>query len=96
MSTFDLSGARWEKSSYSSGQEGECVEFSRSFLAVSGAQWEKSSYSSTTGGECVEFARNLAPSGIVPVRDSKSPAGPVLLLSPAAWSDFVAFAANDN
>ncbi|MFD7224128.1 DUF397 domain-containing protein [Streptomyces sp. NPDC059892] len=68
MSTFDLSGARWEKSSYSSG----------------------------LGGECVEFARNLSPSGIVPVRDSKSPAGPVLLLTPAAWSDFVAFAANDN
>ncbi|MFJ2672083.1 DUF397 domain-containing protein [Streptomyces sp. NPDC087525] len=67
-----------------------------STLDLSGSQWEKSSYSSTIEGECVEFARNLAPSGIVPVRDSKSPAGPVLLLSPAAWSDFVVFAANDN
>ncbi|MCL7377115.1 DUF397 domain-containing protein [Streptomyces sp. 35G-GA-8] len=93
MSTFDLSAAQWEKSSYSSGQGGECVEFSRSFLAVSGAQWEKSSYSSTIEGECVEFARNLAPTGIVPVRDSKSPTGPVLLLTPTAWNDFVAFVA---
>ncbi|MFD7313309.1 DUF397 domain-containing protein [Streptomyces sp. NPDC059883] len=67
-----------------------------SMFDLSGAQWEKSSYSSTTGGECVEFARNLVPSGIVPVRDSKSPTGPVLLLTPAAWSDFVVFAANDN
>ncbi|MFJ9208684.1 DUF397 domain-containing protein [Streptomyces sp. NPDC102264] len=96
MSRIDLSGARWEKSSYSSGQGGECVEFSRSFLPVIGAQWEKSSHSSGQEGECVEFARNLAPSGIVPVRDSKYPAGPVLLLSPAAWSDFVVFAASDN
>ncbi|MFC9426260.1 DUF397 domain-containing protein [Streptomyces sp. NPDC056987] len=65
MSTFDLSNALWKKSSYSSGQ----------------------------GGECVEFAPNLAPSGVVPVRDSKALTGPVLLLAPSAWSDFVAFAA---
>ncbi|MFD7117362.1 DUF397 domain-containing protein [Streptomyces sp. NPDC059922] len=63
---------------------------------LSGAQWEKSSYSDQQGGNCVEFARNLVPSGIVPVRDSKTPTGPVLLLTLAAWSDFVAFAANDN
>ncbi|MFE2842738.1 DUF397 domain-containing protein [Streptomyces scopuliridis] len=60
---------------------------------LSDAQWEKSSYSSQQGGECVEFARNLVHSGIVPVRDSKTPTGPVLLLTPAAWNDFVAFAA---
>ncbi|MFE2745869.1 DUF397 domain-containing protein [Streptomyces scopuliridis] len=60
---------------------------------LSDAQWEKSSYSSQQGGECVEFARNLVPSGIVPVRDSKTPTGPVLLLTPTAWNDFVAFAA---
>jgi hypothetical protein len=61
---------------------------------LSAAQWEKSSYSSGQEGECVEFARNLAPSGIVPVRDSKTPAGPALLLTPTAWADFVAFAAH--
>ncbi|MFI6701892.1 DUF397 domain-containing protein [Streptomyces sp. NPDC050509] len=63
---------------------------------LSDALWEKSSYSSGHEGECVEFARNLVPSGVVPVRDSKTPTGPVLLLTPIAWSDFVAFAANDN
>ncbi|MFE4366786.1 DUF397 domain-containing protein [Streptomyces sp. NPDC056835] len=64
-----------------------------STLDLSGAQWEKSSYSSGQGGECVEFTRTFASSGIVPVRDSKSPTGPVLLLTPTAWNDFVAFAA---
>ncbi|WP_326612442.1 DUF397 domain-containing protein [Streptomyces scopuliridis] len=59
---------------------------------LSDAQWEKSSYSSGLGGECVEFARNLVPAGIVPVRDSKTPIGPVLLLAPTAWNDFIAFA----
>ena len=59
---------------------------------LSGAHWEKSSYSGSDEGQCVEFARNLAPSGIVPVRDSKTPTGPALLLTPATWTDFVAFA----
>ncbi|MFG2403500.1 DUF397 domain-containing protein [Streptomyces brevispora] len=41
-------------------------------------RWFKSSYSSN-GGDCVEVAVNLvAARGIVPVRDSKIPAGPVL------------------
>ncbi|MEV7424626.1 MULTISPECIES: DUF397 domain-containing protein [unclassified Streptomyces] len=61
---------------------------------LSAAQWEKSSYSDEKGGQCVEFAPNLAAtSGIVPVRDSKTPTGPVLTPTPAAWTDFVAFAA---
>ncbi|MDT9690309.1 DUF397 domain-containing protein [Streptomyces sp. P9(2023)] len=53
-------------------------------------RWYKSSYSSS-GGECVEVAANLAASrGIVPVRDSKNAEGPVLDLSVAAFSSFVA------
>lgn len=52
----------------------------------------KSSYSNPTG-ECVEVARNIP--GTVAVRDSKAPAGPVLLLAPAAWSDFQAGIARD-
>ncbi|RDG39328.1 DUF397 domain-containing protein [Streptomyces corynorhini] len=61
---------------------------------LSAAHWEKSSYSNGQEGQCVEFARNLAAtSGIVPVRDSKTPTGPVLTPTPAAWTDFVAFAA---
>jgi hypothetical protein len=52
--------------------------------------WFKSSYSSN-GGQCVEVAANLAGSfGVVPVRDSKAPAGPVLHVSFAAFSTFVA------
>ncbi|MEV6420777.1 DUF397 domain-containing protein [Streptomyces sp. NPDC051662] len=62
-------------------------------LDLSGARWEKSSYSADNEGQCVEFTRTFALSGIVPVRDSKSPTGPVLLLTPTAWNDFVVFAA---
>ncbi|MFF2921424.1 DUF397 domain-containing protein [Streptomyces celluloflavus] len=52
-------------------------------------RWFKSTYSSN-GGACVEVAANLAVSrGVVPVRDSKDPHGPVLTIAPAAWSEFV-------
>lgn len=53
------------------------------------AVWFTSSYSGNNGGNCVEVASNLP--GLVPVRDSKRPAGPVLLLAPAAWGSFVAY-----
>jgi hypothetical protein len=52
------------------------------------AEWRKSSYSGTNGGNCVEVARNLP--GVVAVRDSKHPAGPVLVLTPADWHTFTA------
>ncbi|MEV6960002.1 DUF397 domain-containing protein [Streptomyces sp. NPDC051207] len=55
---------------------------------LSSVQWRKSSYSSGTGGECVEVADN--PPGVIPVRDSKSPEGPVLVFPDRAWSLFVA------
>ncbi|MEN8649654.1 DUF397 domain-containing protein [Streptomyces sp. 21So2-11] len=45
----------------------------------------KSSYSATAS-ECVEVARNIP--GTVAVRDSKRPAGPLVLLTPAAWAAF--------
>ncbi len=48
------------------------------------AMWRKSSYSNTDGGSCVEVAANLP--GTVPVRDSKSPDGPVLFFPPTAWT----------
>ncbi|MFF0382695.1 DUF397 domain-containing protein [Streptomyces sp. NPDC004286] len=52
-------------------------------------QWFKSSYSNN-GGQCIEVATNLLPAhGIVPVRDSKAPTGPVLELPAAAFSTFV-------
>lgn len=46
----------------------------------------KSSYSAN-GPDCVEVARNIP--GTVGVRDSKDAAGPVVTVSPAAWSAFV-------
>ncbi|MER7165611.1 DUF397 domain-containing protein [Micromonospora sp. NPDC000207] len=52
------------------------------------ATWRKSSRSSTNGGNCVEVADNLP--GVVGVRDSKDPAGPVLAFTPTAWRAFVA------
>ncbi|MEU9094908.1 DUF397 domain-containing protein [Streptomyces sp. NPDC048428] len=54
---------------------------------LSTAHWRSSSYSNSNGGECVEISDDFP--GIVPVRDSKSPAGPALVVRAAAWSDFV-------
>lgn len=50
-------------------------------------EFVKSSYSSGNG-ECVEVACNIP--GTVAVRDSKNPAGPVLLLAPTVWDAFQA------
>ena len=53
---------------------------------LSRAEWRKSSYSAN--GSCVEVARNLP--GIIAVRDSKDPAGPALIFTPAEWDAFTA------
>ncbi|MEU9719991.1 DUF397 domain-containing protein [Streptomyces sp. NPDC047976] len=50
-------------------------------------RWFTSSYSDN-GGQCVEVAVNLP--GIVPVRDSKNPGGPVLNFQAPAFAAFVA------
>ncbi|WP_327314782.1 DUF397 domain-containing protein [Streptomyces sp. NBC_01235] len=73
----------WHKSSHSSSASGDCIE-----VALA---WHKSSYSSASGDDCVEVA--TCPSQIH-VRDSKDKtSGAHLTLSPAAWADFVAHAA---
>jgi hypothetical protein len=57
---------------------------------LSHARWIKSSYSNGDGGACVEWAPAYATaSGTVPVRDSKDPARPALLLRPVAFASFV-------
>ncbi|MFB8030405.1 DUF397 domain-containing protein [Streptomyces sp. NPDC056465] len=53
--------------------------------------WRKSSYSDGGANNCLEVADGLP--GVVPVRDSKVPAGPALLVSAPAWTAFVGFAA---
>lgn len=57
-------------------------------IDLSDALWFKSSYSNGDGGNCVEVADNIP--GVIPVRDSKLPHGPVLLLPPTAWTPFIA------
>lgn len=49
--------------------------------------WVKSSYSGGNG-ECVEVAAGQVP-GVLPVRDSKNPAGPMLLIPDTGWRAFV-------
>ncbi|MFD9218463.1 DUF397 domain-containing protein [Streptomyces sp. NPDC060064] len=56
--------------------DGSCLEV---------ATWRKSTHS---GGDCLEVADGHP--DIVPVRDSKNPAGPALVFRSAAWSVFVA------
>jgi hypothetical protein len=55
--------------------------------------WRKSSYSGPHGGQCVEVGEGLA--GVVPVRDSKDPHGPALMITPSAWRSFVTAVAED-
>lgn len=55
-------------------------------INLSRANWHKSSYSSANG-QCVEVAEGIP--GAVPVRDSKNPQGPALIMSADGWSEFV-------
>ncbi|GIG91703.1 DUF397 domain-containing protein [Plantactinospora endophytica] len=55
--------------------------------SLAGATWRKSTRSNN-GGDCVEVADNLA--GLVGLRDSKDPSGPVLIFESCDWSAFVA------
>ncbi|MEV7286134.1 DUF397 domain-containing protein [Streptomyces sp. NPDC093252] len=53
-------------------------------------RWVKSSYSSPEGGNCLVAAPHTAATlGVVPVRDSKVPGGPVVMVTAPAWSTFI-------
>ncbi|MET9656718.1 DUF397 domain-containing protein [Streptomyces sp. NPDC006510] len=78
----DLHLATWRKSSYSNGDGGNCLEVAEEF-----ARWRKSSYSNGDGGDCLEVADGHQ--DLVPVRDSKRPEGPVLVVPASAWTPFV-------
>jgi hypothetical protein len=56
--------------------------------------WRKSTYSGGGGDNCLEVA--LGHPTTIPVRDSKNPTGPKLMLRPKAWSAFVEAAARDH
>ncbi|MFI0225178.1 DUF397 domain-containing protein [Streptomyces lydicus] len=86
MREYDLSDARWRKSSYSDHNGGSCVEVADRFPGA--ATWRKSSHSDDNGGNCVEVADDFP--GVVPVRDSKAgDGGPVIGVSASAWSAFI-------
>ena len=55
----------WRKSSFSGGENNDCVEL--------GIQWRKSSFSGGENSDCVELVGTLDA-----LRDSKNPHGPVL------------------
>jgi hypothetical protein len=54
---------------------------------LSGARWRSSSYSGGNN-ECLELAPGIP--ALAPVRDSKTPTGPVIPFGRIAWSAFVA------
>ncbi|MFF3766161.1 DUF397 domain-containing protein [Streptomyces sp. NPDC001922] len=54
---------------------------------LSGADWRKSSHSNQAGGNCVEVTIGFP--GLVPVRDSKAPEGPVLVFTVESWTGFI-------
>jgi hypothetical protein len=53
--------------------------------ALSG--WRKSSYSGADQGDCIEVLDGFP--AAVPVRDSKNPHGPALIIPAGGWSAFV-------
>lgn len=55
--------------------------------SLTDARWRKSSYSGENGGNCIEITDGFP--GVVPVRDSKNPQGPVLVIPAHAWASFV-------
>ncbi|MFF0361105.1 DUF397 domain-containing protein [Streptomyces fungicidicus] len=86
MREYELSNARWRRSTYSDGNGGECLEVAYEFPGA--ARWRKSTYSGGDGGEaCLEVAVGLP--GVVPVRDSKVDGGPVIVVGASAWTEFV-------
>ncbi|MEW2317334.1 DUF397 domain-containing protein [Streptomyces bauhiniae] len=80
MTVEKPSDLTWFKSSYSTGDGGQCLEVA--------LPWRKSNYSSGAGGECVEVAACPA---TIHVRDSKqNPAtAPTLSVPTTAWDAFL-------
>jgi Domain of unknown function (DUF397) len=54
---------------------------------LTGVSWRKSTRSGPQGGNCVEIGH--LPDGRVAVRNSRHPAGPALVFTPAEWDAFI-------
>ncbi|QBI55518.1 DUF397 domain-containing protein [Streptomonospora litoralis] len=67
----------WQKSSYSGGNAGNCVE----------AAWLKSSYSGPNGGDCVEVAPSAEH---VKIRDTRNRRAGHLTLPADEWAALLA------
>jgi hypothetical protein len=73
--------SQWRKSTYSSGNGGQCIE-------VGAVPWRKSSYSGNGGQNCVEAGHVAA---AVLIRDTKdNERGPVLRVTVSDWRRFTA------
>jgi hypothetical protein len=70
-----MSNMAWRKAEASGGAN--CVEVA----------WHKASASGVGQGQCVETG--LGACGMIHVRDSKNPNGPVLNFTPAEWAAFL-------
>lgn len=51
-------------------------------------EWRKATRSGAQGDNCVEVATNLP--GVIAVRDSKDPTGPIITVTPEQWRSFLA------
>jgi hypothetical protein len=53
------------------------------------ATWRKSTYSDGGANNCLEVADDYP--DLIPVRDSKTPDGPVLVFGASPWASFLTF-----
>ncbi|GGZ15185.1 hypothetical protein GCM10010387_04340 [Streptomyces inusitatus] len=61
------------------------------------AVWVKSTHSGPEGGACIEWVpAHASLTGTVPVRDSKRPSGPVLMVSAPAFAGLITLARSAN
>lgn len=79
MKTLGVNMCSWRKSSYSTGDGGNCVEV--------GIAWRKSRYSTGDGGQCVEVGAGPT---FVGIRDTKNRALGQLTIAPKTWRAFIA------
>jgi hypothetical protein len=64
------------------------------YVDLTSAAWRTSSYSGGNGGQCIQVAAQACSPGgsgrLCAVRDSKDPAGPVLVFGTRQWRAFAA------